>query len=77
MRETGLDAARASLEARPHPADMPAMASVADRAIPCGHGELSLRIYSPSTDETLPGIVYRVWSERYARRLWGTGSTCR
>lgn len=58
MREVGLDAVRDGLERMPHPADMPKMASVEERDIPCGHGMLPLRIYSPGDDLELPAIVY-------------------
>jgi acetyl esterase len=34
------------------------MAAVEDREIPCAHGMLPIRIYSPSADAELPGIVY-------------------
>jgi acetyl esterase len=58
MRDTGLNAIRAGLEAMPHPESMPEMTGVEDRVIPCGHGELGLRIYSPAAAPVLPGIVY-------------------
>lgn len=58
MRETGLDAVRAGLEAIPHPADMPKMTAVEDRDIACEHGRLPIRVYSPTPDLELPGIVY-------------------
>jgi acetyl esterase len=58
MREVGLEAMRAGLEAMPHPAEMPKMAEVRDREIPCGHGVLPIRIYSPTDDSELPAVVY-------------------
>lgn len=58
MREIGLGAVRAGLEQMPHPADMPRMAHVEDHEIPCCHGMLPLRIYSPSDGAELPAIVY-------------------
>jgi acetyl esterase len=58
MREVGLDAVRAGLEAMPHPADLPKMADVTEREIPCGHGTMPIRIYSPTADAELPGLVY-------------------
>ena len=58
MRETGLDAVRAGLEALPHPADLPKMADILDREIPCGHGMLPVRVYSPVAEAELPAIVY-------------------
>lgn len=58
MRETGLAAIRSGFEAMPFPDDMPAMASTFDAAIPCRHGDLPLRIYSPSPAAPAPGIVF-------------------
>jgi acetyl esterase len=58
MRETGLDAVRAGLEALPHPQDMPGMESVTERTVSCAHGEMPVRVYSPVPGEVLPGIVY-------------------
>ncbi|WP_416978865.1 alpha/beta hydrolase [Streptomyces sp. T028] len=58
MRETGLEAVRAGLEAMPHPADMPKMAAVEDLDVPCGHGLLPIRVYSPTTDTDVPAVVY-------------------
>jgi acetyl esterase len=58
MRDTGLDAVRAGLESLPHPADLPKMVAVEDREIPCAHGMLPIRVYSPSAEEQLPAIVY-------------------
>ncbi|MFE8013879.1 alpha/beta hydrolase [Streptomyces antibioticus] len=58
MREAGLEAVRAGLEAMPHPAEMPKMAAVEDREIPCAHGRLPIRVYSPTADAELPAIVY-------------------
>ncbi|WEH12899.1 alpha/beta hydrolase [Streptomyces sp. VNUA24] len=58
MRERGLAAVRAVLEALPHPVDMPKMAAVEDRDIPCVHGQLPIRVYSPTADAELPGLVY-------------------
>ncbi|MFF9542476.1 alpha/beta hydrolase [Streptomyces albidoflavus] len=58
MRETGLQALRGGLEGMPHPEGMPEMAAVRDTSIPCGHGRLPLRVYSPSTERESPAIVY-------------------
>ncbi|WP_413098252.1 alpha/beta hydrolase [Streptomyces sp. Inha503] len=58
MRETGLEAMRAVLEAMPHPPETPKMAAVEDMEIPCGHGLLPIRVYSPTADAELPAIVY-------------------
>ena len=58
MQETGLDAVRAGLEALPHPADLPAMASVKDVEVPCAHGTMPVRVYSPTDDAELPALVY-------------------
>ncbi|MFD5026040.1 alpha/beta hydrolase [Streptomyces sp. NPDC058373] len=58
MRETGLRAVRAALEALPHPAAVPEMARVEDRDIGCAHGVLPIRVYSPTVATELPAIVY-------------------
>ncbi|MFG2960994.1 alpha/beta hydrolase [Streptomyces sp. NPDC048291] len=58
MRETGLEGVRAALEALPHPAELPKMAEIRDREIPCAHGMLPIRVYSPAAEAELPAIVY-------------------
>ncbi|WP_217231492.1 alpha/beta hydrolase [Streptomyces anulatus] len=58
MRETGLQAVRAGLEALPHPDSVPEMAMVEDRDIACAHGVLPIRVYSPTVGTELPAIVY-------------------
>lgn len=58
MRDIGLEAVRNGLEALPHPADMPEMAAAKDLTIACRHGAMALRVYSPTAEAELPGIVY-------------------
>lgn len=55
MRERGLAAVRAGLEAAPLPDDMPEMAAVDDVLIP---GPVPVRIYRPSADSVSPVLVY-------------------
>ena len=58
MRQRGLAAVRAGLEAAPLPADMPEMASVADFVIPGPAGDIPIRIYRPGTERDGPVLVY-------------------
>jgi acetyl esterase len=58
MRQRGLAAVRAGLEAAPLPAEMPEMASVADTVIPGPGGDLPIRIYRPGTERGGPVLVY-------------------
>ena len=58
MRQRGLTAVRAGLEATPLPADMPEMASVADTVIPGPGGNIPIRIYHPGTERGGPVLVY-------------------
>ncbi len=58
MRQRGLAAVRAGLEAAPLPADMPEMASVADTVIPGPAGDIPIRIYRPGTERDGPVLVY-------------------
>lgn len=58
MRERGLDAVRRSVEATPHPADMPAIADVADTSIPGAEQRIPLRIYRPTDEQRAPVLVY-------------------
>ncbi|MGW4114038.1 alpha/beta hydrolase [Actinosynnema sp. NPDC004786] len=58
LRERGIEAARASLEAAPHPPNLPVMAVTEDRPIPAPHGDIPLRVHRPTTDDGAPVIVY-------------------
>ncbi|OBI32485.1 alpha/beta hydrolase [Mycolicibacter terrae] len=59
LRERGLAAVRASLEAAPPPADMPEMADIADTAVPGPGGPVPIRIYRPEfTGGLSPVIVH-------------------
>src|ERR1700685_2598067 len=58
MRQRGLAAVRAGLEAAPLPADMPEMADITDTAIPGLGGDIPARIYRPRNDIDGPVLVY-------------------
>lgn len=58
MRERGIAAVRAAIEATPLPADLPDMASIVDRVVPGPAGPIPLRIYRPSGDTAAPALVY-------------------
>jgi acetyl esterase/lipase len=58
MRLRGLAAVRDALESTPHPDNMPAMAHIEDCAIPGPAGQISIRIYRPSTESGGPVLVY-------------------
>ncbi|MEV8442249.1 alpha/beta hydrolase [Actinosynnema sp. NPDC051121] len=58
MRERGIEAVRASLEAAPHPPDLPAMAVTEDHLVPGTHGDIPLRVHRPTTENGAPVIVY-------------------
>lgn len=58
MRERGIAAVRAAIEATPLPADLPDMASIVDRVVPGPAGPIPLRIYRPSGDAAAPALVY-------------------
>lgn len=58
MRERGIAAVRAAIEATPLPADLPDMASIVDRVVPGPAGPIPLRIYRPPGDATAPALVY-------------------
>lgn len=58
MRERGIAAVRAAVEAAPLPATLPDMAAVVDRVIPGPAGPIPLRIYQPSNDSAAPALVY-------------------
>lgn len=58
MRERGIAAVRAAIEATALPADLPDMASIVDRVVPGPAGPIPLRIYRPSGDAAAPALVY-------------------
>jgi acetyl esterase/lipase len=59
LRERGLAAVRASLEAAPLPTDMPEMADITDTAVPGPAGDIPVRIYRPeSSDGPAPVVVH-------------------
>lgn len=58
MRQRGLAAVRASVEAAPLPDDMPQMAGIEDCSAPGPAGAIPLRIYRPTTDAQSPVVVY-------------------
>lgn len=58
MRRRGLAAVRAALESAPPPASMPAMAGVADVAIPGPAGDIPARVYRPTDATGGPVLVY-------------------
>lgn len=58
MRQRGLASVRAGLEAAPHPAGMPPMASVEDRVAVGPGGPTALRIYRPIQQDRAPVLVY-------------------
>ena len=58
MRERGLAAVRAGLEAAPLPTEMPAMADVSEVAIPGPAGDIPARIYRPTGGAGGPVLVY-------------------
>lgn len=59
LREQGLPAVRASLEAALPPADMPEMTDIADTSVPGPGGPVPIRIYRPEvTDGPAPVIVH-------------------
>ncbi len=57
MRIRGLAAARAGLEAAPHP-DLPPMAEIRDVAAHGPAGSIPLRLYRPTTEPHPPVLVY-------------------
>jgi len=58
MRERGVAAARAAIEAAPLPEDLPSMAAIVDSAAPGPAGPIPLRTYRPTGDSTSPALVY-------------------
>ncbi len=58
MRQRGLAAVRAAIETAPLPADMPAMVSISETAIPAPAGSIPGRIYRPTRDSGGPVLVY-------------------
>lgn len=59
MRERGIEAVRASLEAAPPPDDMPEMGDISDTTVPGPGGPIPVRIYRPaSAPDPAPVIVY-------------------
>ncbi|OBK33037.1 alpha/beta hydrolase [Mycobacterium sp. 1245111.1] len=58
MRQRGLAAVRAEIEAAPMPDKMPVMADIADAAIPGPDGSIPVRIYRPTNDSVQPVLVY-------------------
>ncbi|SDG70655.1 acetyl esterase [Lentzea fradiae] len=58
MRERGIDAVRASLEAAPHPPNLPVMAATEDHVVPGPHGGIAVRVHRPTADRGTPVIVY-------------------
>jgi acetyl esterase len=58
MRERGLAAVRAAVEAAALPDDMPAMALIVDGTAPGPAGRIALRTYRPTDDPTCPALVY-------------------
>ena len=58
MRQRGLAAVRAGLEAAPLPPDMPEMASVRDVVIPGPGGDIPARVYRPGNNVGVPVLVY-------------------
>lgn len=58
MRQRGLAAVRAAVEATPHPDDIPTMASIEDAVAPGPGGPIPLRIYRPANQSRSPVVVY-------------------
>jgi acetyl esterase/lipase len=58
MRDRGVTAVRAAIEAAPLPEGMPAMDSIADHAAPGPAGPIPLRIYRPTDEVNGPALVY-------------------
>lgn len=58
MRQRGLDAVRAAVEATPHPEDMPRMAGVQDLLVPGPAQPIPLRVYRPLESRDGPVVVY-------------------
>ncbi|MBV8785848.1 MAG: alpha/beta hydrolase [Mycobacterium sp.] len=58
MRQRGLAAVRAAIEAAPLPQDMPEMARITDRIIPGPAAPIPLRIYCPTVDSRSPVLVF-------------------
>lgn len=58
MRQRGLAAVRAGLEAAPPPEAMPEMAAVTETLAPTAAGVVPVRIYCPTTDSGAPVLIY-------------------
>jgi acetyl esterase/lipase len=58
MRLRGLTAVRESIESAPHPDNMPSMAHIEDCTIPRVAGQISVRVYRPSSQSRQPVMVY-------------------
>ena len=58
MRQRGLAAVRAGLEAAQLPEAMPEMAAVIDTVIPTAAGGIPVRIYRPTDDSGTPALMY-------------------
>lgn len=60
MRRRGLQAVRDAIESAPLPTDMPAMASIVDRAVPGPGGDIPVRIHRPERGcgDPAPAVLY-------------------
>jgi acetyl esterase len=58
MRQRGLAAVRAAIEAAPLPDDLPRMTTMVERFAPGPAGPIPLRIHRPTDEPTSPALVY-------------------
>jgi acetyl esterase len=58
MRQRGLAAVRAAIEAAPLPEELPRMTTIVESFAPGSAGPIPLRIYRPADEPTSPALVY-------------------